>query len=425
MILDFLLQRAIRPESKAADLLPAVTFTLTKMARGGMYDQLGGGFHRYSTDDEWLAPHFEKMLYDNAQLARTYLHAWQVTADPFFRQIVEETLDYVLREMTSPEGAFYSTQDADSEGQEGKFFVWTRGRSQPSRSAEEDAPACSRATTALRSAATGGKAAQGANILHVAPRGRGVARRPGRDARAAAARPRSAVARVLLEAREPRVHPGRDEKVLAEWNGLMLAALCGGRRGPRPGGLRQTQRSAMPNSCWRRCATPSECETSCGLFRTYKDGRAHLNAYLEDYASVALGLAGVVPGRRSTCAGCARRPSWQKSCSTASTTSRAAASSRRPKTMRSSSPGARTSWTAPSPRATRSLPICCCGLQSCLTARTMRSTPRPRFSLMAGGMAEQPLAFGRLFERARLLPQSGLRDRDHGGAVGGGYAGAA
>jgi len=296
MNLDFLLQSWRRTADERQ--LKAVAYTLTKMARGGIYDQLGGGFHRYSTDAHWLVPHFEKMLYDNAQLARTYLHAWQITGEAVFRRIVAETLDYVLREMISPEGGFYSTQDADSEGIEGKFFLWAPDEIIALLGADDGSiiNACFDVT----SRGNFHEGGRGANILH--------AEKDLEDAAEALNIPQERLAeiiargrKILFEARERRVHPGRDEKILAEWNGLMLHAFAeAGALLDRPDYIAAAEKAA--NFLLDQMTAPRDSNTESAtrntqhatrLYRTYKDGRAHLDAYLEDYAAVALGLIGL------------------------------------------------------------------------------------------------------------------------------------
>ncbi|MCL4294069.1 MAG: thioredoxin domain-containing protein, partial [Acidimicrobiia bacterium] len=195
---------------------------LEKMAHGGIYDQLGGGFHRYSVDAVWLVPHFEKMLYDNAQLLRTYLHAWQLTDRPLYQRVVNETIDYVLREMTAPTGGFYSTQDADSEGHEGKFFVWEM------EEMEEILGAHAGGIFASYYGVSDRGNFEGKNILSVVRSVESVAERF-RITPAEVEQSLAESRHKLFAEREKRVKPGRDEKILTEWNGLMIHALaeCG------------------------------------------------------------------------------------------------------------------------------------------------------------------------------------------------------
>src|SRR4051794_6002159 len=178
-------------------------YTLRSMASGGIYDQVGGGFARYAVDATWTVPHFEKMLYDNALLARAYLHGWQVSGDPILRRVCEETLDWALREMRAPEGGFYSALDADSEGVEGKFYVW---------SLDELAELVGENEIAYFGATRRGNF-EGAN--HLTARGPAIADEERAAARAA-----------LLERRNARVWPGLDDKRLAGWNALMISALA-------------------------------------------------------------------------------------------------------------------------------------------------------------------------------------------------------
>jgi uncharacterized protein len=274
MTLEFLLRNYRRTRDPGA--LRMVEHTLAKMARGGMYDQLGGGFHRYSVDAHWLVPHFEKMLYDNAQLALAYLHAFQVTGKPFYRQVVEDTLDYVVREMRSPAGGFYSTQDADSEGEEGKFFVWTPAEVQ-SVLGEADARLFCRYFDVSEAGNF-----EGRNILNVPRDADVVASQLGVEYEAFLA----AIDRgrqKLLAARERRVHPGRDDKILTAWNGLMLQGFAEASAVlARP----DYAQVAVSNAGFLLAALRRDGK----LLRTHKDGQSKLNGYLEDYANLITGL---------------------------------------------------------------------------------------------------------------------------------------
>jgi uncharacterized protein YyaL (SSP411 family) len=267
MALSFLMRhhaRSGRPES-----LDMVHRTLQRMASGGLYDQLGGGFHRYSVDAHWLVPHFEKMLYDNALLARTYLEAYVLTGEPSYRDVTLEVLDWVAREMTSPQGGFYSAQDADSEGVEGKFFAW-RPQELVDVLGEPDARIAAR----WFDVGAPGNFEHGASVLSV-PRDAGVVAAElgiGVDElRATVARARAS----LFAARERRVHPGRDDKIIVAWNGLMISAFA-----------RAHQVLGRPEDLARgRAAADFVLERAGdGLFRTARDGRVQGRGFLDDHA---------------------------------------------------------------------------------------------------------------------------------------------
>jgi uncharacterized protein len=258
--------------------LEMVRLTLDRMARGGMYDQLGGGFHRYSVDSHWLVPHFEKMLYDNGQLASLYLHAWLATGEAEYRRVTEETLDYLLREMTHAEGGFYSAQDADSEGVEGKFFVWA---SDEIRAELLDAGMAEAALAYW--GVSDGPNFEGHSILYVPRSPEEVAGHVGLST-ARLAELIAAARRILYARREERVHPLLDDKVLAAWNGLALAAFAeAGRSLGRPDYTAAAVRNA-------EFLTTRMVDGDGRLLRSWKDGQARIKAYLEDYALVGVGL---------------------------------------------------------------------------------------------------------------------------------------
>jgi uncharacterized protein len=247
LAIELLLQRGEREMSVE---------TLRKMASGGIYDQVGGGFARYSVDARWFVPHFEKMLYDNALLARAYLHGWQVSGDRFLGEVCAETLDWALREMRAPEGGFYSALDADSEGEEGKFYVWTLQELREVLGDDAEA-------------AIGYFGATGAGNFE----GRNILTRSGEPPERL-----DEIKRRLYEARSQRVWPGLDDKRLAAWNALMIAALA--EAGAKLGVERYLDAAvACAEFVW------DELRDGDGrLRRSWKDGEARLNGYLEDHA---------------------------------------------------------------------------------------------------------------------------------------------
>jgi uncharacterized protein YyaL (SSP411 family) len=274
MTLEFFLHNYYRTANDAA--LAMVEYTATKMAEGGMYDQLGGGFHRYSVDAKWLVPHFEKMLYDNAQLARLYLHLYQITNHELARRIAEETLDYVIREMTDTRGGFYSSQDADSEGEEGKFFVWSKQEVLELLGEREGTIFCDYYDVTDRGNV------EESNILHVHATLDDVAHKH-KTTTDEARKKIDAGRRKLFAVRERRIKPGRDEKVLTAWNGFMLTSFA-------------EAAAILARDDYLQVARANakfllgELQRDGLVLRTWKNGEAKLNGYLEDYASLIDGL---------------------------------------------------------------------------------------------------------------------------------------
>jgi hypothetical protein len=273
-LLEFLLRRHRTAGDAASARMLRVT--LDKMAAGGIYDQIGGGFHRYAVDAIWLVPHFEKMLYDNAQLARNYLDAFRLFGEPEYRRVATEILDYVLREMTSPKGGFYATQDADSEGEEGKFYVWSAHEIDDVLGAEDG-----RVVRAYYGVTPEGNF-EGHNILHV-PRDAGdVADELGIDEESLFEIVNSAKPKLYAE-RAKRVWPGRDEKVIASWNGMMLRAFS---EASRTLGRADYRDAAVKNASFLLSALRRDGK----LLHTFKDGVAKIDGFLDDYANLIDGL---------------------------------------------------------------------------------------------------------------------------------------
>ena len=277
--LDFLERLAAREPARREAALAMVTSQLDAMRAGGIQDHLGGGFHRYATDSTWLTPHFEKMLYDQALIASAYLEAHQSTGNPAYAATARGIFDYVARDLTSPEGAFYSAEDADSEGEEGRFYIWT-----PDALERALGPEDARWFAERYGVTPAGNFEHGSSILHEARASQAVAREAGiapEELERSLARSRER----LLEVRSQRVRPHRDDKVLAAWNGLMIAALARGARVlDAPADARRAAKAA--DFVWERLRDPR----TGALSRRWREGEAAGAGQLDDYADYALGL---------------------------------------------------------------------------------------------------------------------------------------
>jgi uncharacterized protein YyaL (SSP411 family) len=274
LTIEFLLQQGARDEAEPVKM---ASHALHAMQRGGIYDVVGGGFHRYSTDDHWLVPHFEKMLYDNAQLALAYLHAYQLTGDISFRQTCEETLDFLLREMVHPAGGFFSSLDADSEGREGKFYVWDLSELQSALHDPEDQRLFFRAYAVSPEGNFEGKiilqrSLDNEELAHLL------------NLPIATVQERlTACHRQLRVVRDRRIRPNLDDKVLTAWNALTIRALAEAARSlNRSDYLAAAQKSAE--------FLLEHLYLDGHLYRSWRGGQARHNAYLEDYASLSLAL---------------------------------------------------------------------------------------------------------------------------------------
>ncbi len=267
--LERLLRHWVGSQGCDVKALQAVRLSLARMAEGGVFDQIGGGFCRYAVDEQWMIPHFEKMLYDNGALLALYAEAWRATADPLFRRTAEQTAEWVLREMQSPQGGYYSSLDADSEGEEGKFYTW--GREEVHGLLDEN----EYAVFARRYGLDRKPNFRGRWYPHTFAEWDGLC--DNLDITPQRAQGLLAGARgKLLAAREERVRPGRDDKVLTAWNGLMIKGMAvAGRHLGRPDLIQSADRALafVRDTLWR----------GGRLLATSKDGRAHLDAYLDDY----------------------------------------------------------------------------------------------------------------------------------------------